>query len=546
MSNDYQLKIKFDRIINKYIDNKAFMNDIRLTINNYTCMIKQKNTLTKRSLLMSLIKNWTTELRYKPYEQWSVDYVKELKNLVASSNWRLNYHIQPQTGLLNDPNGFSYFNEKWHLFYQAYPMGPVHGVKSWFHLTSDNLIDWQKEGLALLPDSIYDSHGVYSGSAFAVKDQLFLAYTGNVRDQNWERSSYQIGAWMDQNNHIVKEEKPFISAPPAGYTHHFRDPQVFYYNDQYYLVIGAQNDALEGKVLTYTSKDLNNWQLLGELSFTEEQMGFMVECPNLVFVEDKVVLLFCPQGLDKEILSYQNIYPNTYVIADSFDTETNTLSSPSALENLDEGFDVYATQAFNAPDGRTLAVSWIGLPEISYPSDEQGWAHCLSLVKELSIQDGKLLQLPAAETKELRKNKKTLSGRLANHQNLISTTENSYELQLNFESGAKGTLSLLADSKTNSALTLSFDTEHGTMTINRENNGTDFGKEFGYKRSFSIPQSSLSLQIFVDRSVVEIFVNKGQKVVTARVFPNNEQTGIALEGENSLFSGNIWTLRPMK
>ena len=98
----------------------------------------------------------------------------------------------------------------------------------------------------------------------------------------------------------------------------------------------------------------------------------------------------------------------------------------------------------------------------------------------------------------------------------------------------------------NSALTLSFNTVNGTITVNRENYGVDFERESENQRSFSIPQDALSLQVFVDRSVIEIFINDGQKVVTARVFPNDDQTGIILEGENSLFSGNIWTLRPMK
>ena len=40
----------------------------------------------------------------------------------------------------------------------------------------------------------------------------------------------------------------------------------------------------------------------------------------------------------------------------------------SQLQNMDYGFEAYATQAFNAPDGRALAVSWLGLPDVSYPS----------------------------------------------------------------------------------------------------------------------------------------------------------------------------------
>ena len=48
-----------------------------------------------------------------------------------------------------------------------------------------------------------------------------------------------------------------------------------------------------------------------------------------------------------------------YTLAETFDLENLSLVQAGPFENLDEGFDVYATQAFNAPDGRALAVSWI-------------------------------------------------------------------------------------------------------------------------------------------------------------------------------------------
>ncbi|WP_176644322.1 GH32 C-terminal domain-containing protein, partial [Streptococcus sobrinus] len=35
-------------------------------------------------------------------------------------------------------------------------------------------------------------------------------------------------------------------------------------------------------------------------------------------------------------------------------------------------------------------------------------------------------------------------------------------------------------------------------------------------------------RIFVDKSIVEIFINQGEKVFTSRVFPNAGQTGIKL------------------
>ena len=64
------------------------------------------------------------------------------------------------------------------------------------------------------------------------------------------------------------------------------------------------------------------------------------------------------------------------------------------IQNLDYGFEAYATQGFNAPDGRALIISWIGLPDIDYPTDKYDYQGAMSLVKELSIKNGKLYQYP--------------------------------------------------------------------------------------------------------------------------------------------------------
>ena len=53
------------------------------------------------------ITEWTTALRYRPYHLWDKEYTKTLEEQVQQSTWRLDFHIQPKSGLLNDPNGFS-------------------------------------------------------------------------------------------------------------------------------------------------------------------------------------------------------------------------------------------------------------------------------------------------------------------------------------------------------------------------------------------------------------------------------------------------------
>lgn len=99
---------------------------------------------------------WTRELRYKPYEAWGAKTLLDLQAQASGSDYKLGYHIMPTSGLLNDPNGFSYYNGYWHVFYQSYPFGPVHGLKSWNHMRSKDLVHWENLGLGLNPDFEYD------------------------------------------------------------------------------------------------------------------------------------------------------------------------------------------------------------------------------------------------------------------------------------------------------------------------------------------------------------------------------------------------------
>src|SRR5688572_13285508 len=102
---------------------------------------------------------WTKEQRYRTLEEASGDEVFELEKRVKSSVWRQTYHIQPNTGLLNDPNGFSYYNGEYHLFYQWFPLGPVHGLKYWYHMKSKDMVHWEDAGVGIEPGDYFDSHG---------------------------------------------------------------------------------------------------------------------------------------------------------------------------------------------------------------------------------------------------------------------------------------------------------------------------------------------------------------------------------------------------
>ncbi|RCW16559.1 sucrose-6-phosphate hydrolase [Streptococcus gallolyticus] len=462
--------------------------------------------------------NLPQEVRYRAYADWSKEDIAKIKAKVKQSPWHASYHIEPKTGLLNDPNGFSFFNGKYTLFYQNWPFGAAHGLKEWVHTESEDLVHFHETGAELRPDTKHDSHGAYSGSAYEIDDKLFLFYTGNVRDDNWVRDPLQIGAWMDKDYTITKCKNVLIHQP-SDVTEHFRDPQIFNYKGQFYAIIGAQSLDKSGFVKLYKAVDNNveNWEEVGKLDFGGTGSEYMIECPNLVFVDEKPVLLYCPQGLDKSELHYDNIYPNTYKVCQAFDTDTATLVDASEIHNLDYGFEAYATQGFNAPDGRTLIVSWIGLPDVDYPTDKYDYQGAMSLVKELSIKDGKLYQYPVEAITSLRAESENFAAK--------AETTNTYELELQFPANQKSEILLFADDKGN-GLSLTVDTKDGNIVLDRSKAGVQYATEFGTTRECSIDPKETTANIFVDNSIVEIFINKGEKVFTSRVFPEEGQNGI--------------------
>lgn len=466
--------------------------------------------------------NLPTEIRYRRYEDWTEKEKKQIAEKVAQSPWHATYHLEAKTGLLNDPNGFSYFNGKFQLFYQNWPFGAAHGLKQWVHTESDDLVHFTETGAKLLPDHENDRHGAYSGSAYEIGDQLFLFYTGNVRDENWMRTPLQVGAWMDKNGKIEKVDQVLIPQP-SDVTEHFRDPQIFNYKGQFYAIVGAQNLQKQGFIKLYQAleNDVQNWQEIGNLNFGGTGSEYMIECPNLVFVDEKPILLYSPQGLSKTELAYDNIYPNTYKIAEKFDPEKATLVNASAIHNLDYGFEAYATQGFNSPDGRTFIISWIGLPDVDYPTDQYDYQGAMSLVKELTIKEGKLYQYPVDAMRNLRVSEEKFGEK--------DQTLNSYELELTFPADSLSEFVLFAD-QDGRGLGITVDTKNGKIVVDRSEVGQQYALDFGTTRQCEIDKATTTTAtIFIDKSIFEIFINKGEKVFTGRVFPDENQSGIRIK-----------------
>lgn len=475
---------------------------------------------------------WTRKQRYRRIEEATKEELNALKEKVNKSIWRQKFHIQPVTGLLNDPNGFSYFNGEYHLFYQWFPLGPVHGLKYWYHTKSKDLVNWQNVGIGIKPNDYFDSHGAYSGSAICHDGKLHLMYTGNTRDENWVRHPYQCLAVMNENGRIEKLQEPVIKEVPKGYTDHYRDPKVWKENDTFYAVIGAQRENKTGCIVLYSSPDLKNWTFEGEVQTKLKEFGFMWECPDYFELDGKGVLIFSPQGLEPKGDEFQNIYQSGYLLGNTLDLKTKVFEHGKFVE-LDRGFDFYAPQTTIDHKGRRLLVGWMGLPEIEYPTDKDGWAHCLTLPRELTVQNGKLIQCPVKELEALRQDsvnvKDILDDEKKMYEGFNGTT---YELICEFTNMQADEVGIEFRSCKDEKTVISYNRKEQKVTLDRTHSGEVPAKEYGATRTCSVEGDTLKLHLFVDTSSVEIFINDGVEVFTSRIFPRPESTDIRFFARN--------------
>ncbi|MYL69354.1 sucrose-6-phosphate hydrolase [Halobacillus litoralis] len=467
------------------------------------------------------------ELRRSAFEE-----VEKYQNLVESDPYRLHYHIMPPVGLLNDPNGWIQWNGTYHLFYQWMPFKTGHGAKFWGHYSSEDLINWKHEDIALTPSEWFEKNGCYSGSAIEHNGELYAFYTGNVKDEAGNRESYQCLAVSKDGIHFDKKG-PVVHLP-EGYTAHFRDPKVWEQDGSYFMVVGAQTEDLKGAVALLRSEDLREWTHMGVLAGGGEgrlaQFGYMFECPDLFELDGGDVLVFSPQGLEPEGMKYQNVYQAGYVVG-TFESQNGAYEHGDFYE-LDHGFDFYAPQTTEDEHGRRMMFGWMSVPdqdEQEHPTIKHQWLHNMTLPREMKLVDGRVYQTPVAELEELR-NGGVVKREVQIHQETLEVDGvkgKAVELKLEDIDVSEGWFALEAGG----AARLVYSREQRIFTLERES----YVNGVVEKRQTEVADLK-DMHVFIDTSSVEVFVNGGAQVFTARFYPapNNDRIQFTASGKTSL------------
>ena len=169
------------------------------------------------------------------------EYIKQ--NCVSKKELPV-FHVAPPCGWMNDPNGFSVYQEKIHLFYQYHPYNEVWGPMHWGHCESEDFIKWTDMPVALAPDESFDEKGCFSGSGIETEEGHILVYTGVTEvEQDGEIYQYQNQciAFGDGVNYTKYNQNPVVNGdmlPDDFSREHFRDPKIWKEDDGYYMVVG--------------------------------------------------------------------------------------------------------------------------------------------------------------------------------------------------------------------------------------------------------------------------------------------------------------------
>jgi len=447
-------------------------------------------------------------------------------------DFRPHFHIAPPTGLMNDPNGLIFDGEKYHLFYQWFPFDAIHGMKHWKHLITKDFQHYQSAD-DLIPCELFESHGCYSGGALKVGDKLAMFYTGNTRrPSDNQRVPYQNLAMFSLNGKLLSK-RPLIENAPEGYTEHVRDPKPYFTEDgKIRFICGAQRENLTGTAIIFEMDNLEDTpRLLGELSLPafDNKNVFMWECPDLLKLGYKDVFIWSPQGKDREAHQFQNNYHATYAVGKL----TDLTFEAEYIGELDQGFDFYAPQTFGGLDNQTHAVlfGWIGLPDLTYPTDKFKWHSALTLPRELRLEGSKIYQRPIAK---IYQNLTALSSLQLDEKADIVNLDRAY---VKFEVNNQAFDLTFFQNEKGQSLRLSY--ENGLVCLDRsQSEQTELMKKFDTKR-FCEVENLQTVEIFFDRSIIEIFFNQGEKAMTSRFFIENRENTVASNHPLDLMIGYL-------
>ena len=477
-------------------------------------------------------------------------------NLANTESYRPLYHHTPVYGWMNDPNGMFYKDGKWHLYYQWNPYGSKWQNMTWGHSVSEDLINWTPMPTAIVPDAL---GAIFSGSAAIDhrntagfgEDAVVAMYTSAGHSQMQSIA----GSTDDGTTFEIYAGNPVITMDSEA-----RDPKIFF-NEKTGLWNMTLAHALDHEMLFFSSPDLKTWTLNGNFGKVGATGGVW-ECPDLFELEI--------DGKNKWVLLC-NLNPGgpfggsaTQYFVGDFDGKTFVADTDANGEIItkwmDYGKDHYATVTWSdAPANRRVALGWMSNWQYAADVPTMQFRSANTLPRDLSLftaPDGEiyLASAPSPELLKLRgktvanASKLKVSAKGKNF-NLPKTNDGICEITARIEGGKEGKVDLTLSNPAGERVVMTYDAAAHTLSFDRTQAGaSDFSQDFPAVTVAPTYEAdgTVTLDIFVDRSSIEVFANGGKSVMTNLVFPGAPYTTLNISGKGnaSVADLKVYELNP--
>lgn len=428
----------------------------------------------------------------------------------------------PPLGWNNDPNGLSYRNGEWHLFYQHNPVGVLWGNMSWGHAVSRNLVDWEDFGDAILPDN---TGMMFSGSAVTDfentagfgKGAHVLAYTAA------NRTPTQRIAWSTDGRTYTKWPDAAVPARRDSK----RDPKVFWYapGSHWVMMVYGLVEPNRHGMSVFTSENLKEWTFASHIPGDKTDEGrYLFECPDFfeLPVPDSKETRWVLTGANR-------LYAIGTFDGRVFKPEEERLEQ---MRVINHPTCTYAWQTFNdAPGGRRIQLAWSRFDTFKRGKTSAVFSQGMNLPVELSLKRTRnglrLARHPVPELKALRVGEAmpldSFDGELAEIEFSCIPGEDSY---------------VVFDLR---GIRVSYNAARRTLTVNDSSTTWDLDEE-----------GRLALRIFLDRVGFELFSQDGlQYLPVPNIFPDSAKRKISyhtgdLKKSVRDVKSRVWKLRPIR
>lgn len=454
-----------------------------------------------------------------------------------SKDTKPDFHVTAPVGWINDPNGFSAFQGEYHLFFQYHPYDVHWGPMHWGHVKSNDFIKWEQLPCALAPDNIYDGQGCFSGSAIEDNGKHILMYTSVKVDEapdgtRRERQTQSI-AIGDGIQYTKLTANPVITAdmlPEGSSLVDFRDPKIWKDQDTYYVVVGSRNEDGSGQIALFSSKNVVEWQFEKILAYCHNTYGKMWECPDFFPLNQQYVLIVSPQQIKAKNLELHNGNNSVYFIGD-FNKENLEYTMDKAYQ-IDFGMDFYAPQTMQTPDGRRIMIGWLQNWDNYLTPGDMKWSGIMTIPRELSIKDNRLIQNPVRELAHYYGEKTAYQNVRIREQDGIVALENvkgrSFDMTIALLSGEFESFSILLATNKDHKTQLIYDKRKGIFTTDRTYSGME--KDTLSIRSMPVNKDKLcKIRVLMDKYTIEVFINDGEQAMTSVIYTPLEAEEIGFE-----------------